>query len=246
MRLEIDLGNSYLKWRYMTPLRVSGGRLLLAELDAWLAEQSGAIREIWISSVASDSVNHQLSNRLQRHFGVEPEFARVTEEAVGVVNAYADPARMGVDRWLVMLAAWEMFHCAFVVVDAGSAINIERVSADGHYLGGSILAGFQMQQRTLLGQTARVRFDLSAGDPLEGGKDTAGCVASGAELVLRGLAQQLPDILAELAQVSGQSKLVVTGGDAQQLVGYLPESLEYQLVPELVMDGLGLAKRESI
>jgi pantothenate kinase type III len=58
MRLEIDLGNSYLKWRYMTPLRVSGGRLLLAELDAWLAEQSGAITEIWISSVASDSVNH--------------------------------------------------------------------------------------------------------------------------------------------------------------------------------------------
>lgn len=246
MRLEIDLGNSYLKWRYMAPLRISGGRLLLAELDAWLAEQSAAITEIWISSVASDSINHQLSNRLQLHFGVEPEFARVTKEAVGVVNAYADPTRMGVDRWLVMLAAWDMLHCAFVVVDAGSAINIERVSADGRYLGGSILAGFQMQQRTLLGQTARVRFDLSAGDPLQGGKDTAGCVASGAELVLRGVAQQLPDILAELAQVSGQSKLVVTGGDAQQLVGYLPESLKYQLVPELVMDGLGLAKRESI
>lgn len=246
MRLEFDLGNSFLKWRLVNPLRVSGGQLLLAELEAWLAEQHQAIDEIWISSVASDSVNHQLANRLALHFGVAPEFARVTKQAAGVVNAYAHPERMGVDRWLVMLAAWEKLQCAFIVVDAGSAINIERVSADGHYLGGTILAGYQMQQRTLLGQTARVRCDLAEGDALQGGVDTASCVASGAELVLRGVAQQLPDLLAKLADVGGRSKLVLTGGDAQHLVKYLPEGLEYQLLPELVMDGLVLAKRENI
>lgn len=246
MRLEFDLGNTFLKWRLMNPLRVSGGQLLLAELDAWLAQRHQAIDEIWISSVASDSVNHQLAARLQLHFGVTPEFARVTKEAAGVVNAYADPERMGVDRWLVMLAAWDKLGCASVIVDAGSAINIERISADGHYIGGTILAGYQMQQRTLLGQTARVRFDLSTGDALLGGVDTAGCVASGAELVLRGVALQLPDLLAELADAAGRSKLVITGGDAQHLQTYLPQELEYQHLPELVMDGLGLAKREPI
>lgn len=246
MRLEMDLGNSFLKWRLMTHQREAGGQFALPELDAWLAEQHQTLSEIWISSVASDSVNHQLATRLQLHFGVLPEFARVTKTAAGVVNAYADPTRMGVDRWLAMLAAWQKLQCALLVVDAGSAINMERLSADGHYLGGTILAGYQMQQRTLLGQTARVRFDLSSGDALHGGVDTATCVASGAELVLRGVAQQLPDILSSLALSSGQSKLIITGGDARQLITYLPQGLEYQWLPELVMDGLALAKREPI
>lgn len=244
MRLEIDLGNSFLKWRLMSPLRISGGRFALTELEAWLAEQHQAISAIWISSVASDGVNQQLAARLQLHFGAAVEFARVTKEAAGVFNAYADPERMGVDRWLVMLAAWNQFKSGLVVVDAGSAINIERLSADGHYLGGTILAGYQMQQRTLLGQTARVRFDLAEGDPLRGGVDTAGCVASGAELVLRGVAQQLPHLLNELASGPSATKLVITGGDARQLVSYLPEGVEYHLLPELVMDGLVFAKRE--
>lgn len=245
MRLEMDLGNSLLKWRLMAPLRVSGGAFQLAELDAWLASQQ-SVSEIWISSVASDAVNQQLSARLQLHFGVSPEFARVTKAQAGLVNAYADPLRMGVDRWLVMLAAWNQIKGALLVVDAGSAINIERVSADGHFLGGTILPGFQMQQRTLLGQTARVRFDIGRGDALEGGIDTASCVASGAELVLRGVAKQLPDLLEQLAVSSGRSTLVLTGGDAQQLIGYLPVGIEYQWLPELVMDGLALAKREHL
>jgi type III pantothenate kinase len=278
MRLEIDLGNTFLKWRLVGQVRLSGGRFKFDELEFWLAEQVDSVTAIWIASVASDAVNHQLSRRLQAHFGVEPEFARVTKqgampafEAVSgtlnsdalsplspaithsiqhatnskltpLINAYAQPEKMGVDRWLAMLAAWNRFAAPLIVVDAGSAITIERISADGHYLGGTILAGFQMQQTSLLGQTARVRFDAVQGDALLGGVDTASCVASGAELVLRGVAIQL----SELVVRSERTRLVITGGDADHLIGYLDSELEYMYVPELVMDGLALAKKEKV
>lgn len=247
MRLEIDLGNTLLKWRLLEgELRVEGGQFALANLEAWLATQQYQLNDIWISSVAGDAVNHQLAQRLQAHFGQIPEFARVTASAAGLVNAYAQPERMGVDRWLAMLAAWDRFASALVVVDAGSAITIERISADGHYLGGSIMAGFQMQQKTLLGQTARVRFEQTQGDPLRGGVDTAGCVASGAELVLRGLALQLEQIALELGHSGADATIVLTGGDATHLGGYLESRLPIEYLPELVMDGLKLAKRESV
>ena len=247
MRLEIDLGNTLLKWRLVSSeVRVDGGYFALVELEAWLAEQSATLESIWISSVASDSINHQLAQRLQLHFGVAAEFARVTQSAAGLLNAYVQPERMGVDRWLAMLAAWNHIGGAVLVVDAGSAITIERVSVDGHYLGGSILPGFQMQQRTLLGQTARVRFDQVQGDPLQGGIDTASCVASGAELVMRGLASQLQELAKQLVQPGVSSTIVLTGGDANHLQRYLSDTDNVVLIPELVMDGLSLAKRERV
>lgn len=242
MRLEFDLGNSMLKWRRVDETRIDGGRVALAGLEAWLATQTDPVGDIWISSVASDSVNHQLAKRLQMHFGVAPEFARVSEYSSGLFNGYQKPEKMGVDRWLAMLAAWSRYRCALILIDAGSAITIERVSSEGHYLGGSILAGFQMQQSTLLGATARVRFELSSGDPLVGGTDTASCVASGAELVLRGIALQLQ----ELVQRSENAKLVVTGGDAHHIIQYLSGGVDYEYIPELVMDGLLLADRDVV
>ncbi|HSG04563.1 MAG TPA: type III pantothenate kinase [Marinobacterium sp.] len=247
MRLEIDLGNTLLKWRLVeNEQRVDGGQFSLTNLEAWLAGMQSQLSSIWISSVAGDAINYQLAQRLQVHFGTTAEFARVTGSAAGLVNAYAQPERMGVDRWLAMLAAWSRFGTALLVVDAGSAITIERISADGHYLGGSILAGFQMQQNTLLGRTARVRFEPAPGDPIKGGVDTAACVASGAELVLRGLALQLEELARELGPDGAAATIVVTGGDALHLGEYLETDLPVEYLPELVMDGLKLAKRESV
>ena len=247
MRLEIDLGNTLLKWRLVdAEMRLEGGQFALANLESWLAVQQYQLSDIWVSSVAGDAVNHQLAQRLQGHFGQIPEFARVTTSAAGLVNAYAQPERMGVDRWLAMLAAWDRFGSALLVVDAGSAITIERISADGHYLGGSILAGFQMQQKTLLGQTARVRFEQAQGDPLKGGIDTAACVASGAELVLRGLALQLEQIALGLGHSGAGATIVMTGGDAVHLGTYLESRLPVEYLPELVMVGLRVAKKERV
>ena len=103
-----------------------------------------------------------------------------------------------------------------------------------------------MQQRTLLGQTARVRFDQVQGDPLQGGIDTASCVASGAELVMRGLASQLQELAKQLVQPGVSSTIVLTGGDANHLQRYLSDTDNVVLIPELVMDGLSLAKRERV
>jgi len=70
MRLEIDLGNTLLKWRLVdAEMRLEGGQFALANLESWLAVQQYQLSDIWVSSVAGDAVNHQLAQRLQGHFG---------------------------------------------------------------------------------------------------------------------------------------------------------------------------------
>ena len=63
------------------------------------------------------------------------------DSACGLRNGYRDPAQLGVDRWLAMCAAWQQFPGSLCVVDAGTAVTIDVVAADGAHSGGLILPG---------------------------------------------------------------------------------------------------------
>ncbi|MDP1069535.1 type III pantothenate kinase, partial [Klebsiella pneumoniae] len=67
--------------------------------------------------------------------------------------------RMGVDRWLAMLAAWQRVGQSCWVVDCGSAITLDLLDAEGRHQGGYILPGLRLMQQSLLGNTAEVRVD---------------------------------------------------------------------------------------
>ena len=240
MRLELDIGNSRVKWRLVSERVESEGVTKL--IDPQWPEAS--VDTLWVSSVAASEVNERLSAELKQRYGCAPEFARVSQERAGVCCGYDDVSRLGVDRWLVLLAA---FHRAkgmpAIVVDAGSAVTIDLLAASGQHTGGFITPGYRMLQSALLGQTANIRFEQEAEAQPFGGVDTAGCVSSGAELVFAGLAHS---ILALRADFNEQASILLTGGDALKLFEYLKSEPRVECLPNLVLDGLILAERVTL
>jgi len=128
MIIDIDAGNTALKWRLSDgrPAR----RVLLAEL-AQVAEalQGQPVTGVRVSCVAGESVKQRLSDWAAQHWGVVARFAQPEKNFAGLKVAYAQPVRLGVDRWLAMLAARQRCAGAVCVIDCGSAITVDRVAA---------------------------------------------------------------------------------------------------------------------
>ena len=160
MILQLDMGNSATKWR----LDSTRGRLVEGSLLPALETRPAAV---WVASVADANREAELASEAKARWGLAPWFARSSAAACGVSNSYAEPERMGVDRWLAMIAAYQRIAGPVCVIDAGSALTIDFVATDGRHRGGYILPGMAMMERSLLGETARVRFGDAPRDRIE-------------------------------------------------------------------------------
>jgi type III pantothenate kinase len=236
MILEIDAGNTFVKWRYRTGEQNLGlrGRWLTTEFDASCLEVCEALpRQVLVASVAGAEFERLLSQAIAKRWKCPVRFARSSASAAGVRNSYADPSRMGVDRWLVMLAAWQRYHAPCCIVDCGSAITIDLLDAAGQHQGGYILPGLRLMRNVLTGTTAGILVDRDIESfSTEPGCDTSSAVAHGTNLMFAALAQRLPAIIDRLAP---DSKLLITGGDGPLLHSLVGQG---ELLPDLVMDGL--------
>ncbi|GGO87687.1 type III pantothenate kinase [Marinobacterium nitratireducens] len=234
MILDIDVGNTFLKWRCSGEGPPTRGRLLTERLHDGMPESlPDQVQRVRVASVAGPVVAALITGYCQARWGLKPEFARSSHQAAGVINSYADPSRMGVDRWLAMLAGFNLGAGACCVVDCGSAITIDFVTADGRHDGGYIVPGLRLMAKSLLANTAEVvaereiaHFDLAPG------RDTASAVFHGVNFVFDAIQRQL---IERLDRDGGEFRLLITGGDGE-LFQRLAGRGEYR--PELVMDGL--------
>lgn len=180
------------------------------------------------ASVLDELAMTDFSEQCQHLWGMVPEFARSTAECAGVVSAYLEPQRLGVDRWLALIALRERAE-SICVVDCGTAITLDVLHADGRHLGGYILPGLSMMAAALQQETRRVRFDVTdVAMSLGLGRSTAEAVRHGA------LAAVVALIEREVAD--GGLSLVLTGGDAATVAAEL--ACPYVLEPELLLHGL--------
>jgi type III pantothenate kinase len=237
--LDLDVGNSRIKWRFGTGANVRRGMLL--RVEGWLDPNWNARmkpRRIRISSVAGRVANAELIRALEARFDVPVEFARTTRRVGHVICGYRDPTKMGVDRWLAILAGWRMVSGSFIVVDLGTAATLDFVDGAGRHRGGYIVPGIMSTIRALGADTARVQITAGPGTgALSPGGSTIECVQRGAERMLVDFVEQS---VARFRR-SGQhcSSLLVTGGDAAAVSAHL--NPPFRLVPELVLDGLAVA-----
>ena len=243
--LQLDVGNSAAKWRLVCEgdVLARGAADLdeIASLPAALPATKSP-HAIWISSVASAAANTQLQETLSSSLKVSPWFAETQAQTCSLVNSYAEPRKMGVDRWLAMLGAQARFPGrALLVVDVGSAMTLDLVAEDGRHEGGYIIPGPMLMERALLLDTDRVRFDEDIDYRLAPGRSTAEAVRHGIALAQVGAVQAVAD--------HNQRKLVLTGGGATVLSQLLGGSGE--LIPDLVIEGLavmaaaeGMVKRD--
>lgn len=243
LRLELDVGNSSLKWRYMRGgQRIDGGRIN-GSSDEVLALLKSGPAMVYIASVGSAARERDLVDVLSRS-GVPFTFARSQRQCAGVTNSYVDVGKMGVDRWLVMIAAYAECSAPCAVIDAGTALTVDIVDDAGVHLGGYIIAGVGLSAKALADHTGRVRFAGDEKVSLAPGVDTESCVHHGKWLAQLGAVNAALE-QAELA-VGGKLNVYITGGDAPALLtlaGARAEQWRYR--DELVLDGLAAVMAAS-
>lgn len=230
--LQLDVGNSSAKWRLVDASGVLARGSFRHDGEPDLAGLPREPERIWIASVASEFTDSRMAEHLQARWPrARLWFARSEASSGGMVNSYREPVRMGVDRWLAMLAAWGEARERCCVVDAGSALTVDLVAADGRHEGGYIIPGPALMERALLLDTDRVRFADDAVYALSPGQSTAEAVRHGIALAQSGA------VLLALRQAGQPApRLVFCGGAGQTLRELLGGEGEWR--PDLVFEGL--------
>ncbi|MCU7870295.1 MAG: type III pantothenate kinase [Candidatus Thiodiazotropha sp. (ex Lucinoma borealis)] len=237
MRLYVDIGNTAIKWANEVELQtgvlhqVSSGGLPAAIEGAWLKIQKPD--EVHIASVLQHQVLLNLVDWIQRHWQIAPMFAQTKQDELGVINGYRQPSQLGVDRWLVLLAARMHSLDPLIIVDCGSATTVDAMDADGRHLGGIILPGLKLFASCLRQNTDIPPY--GAGEIMNCfATDTAAGVNTGAMLAHTATIEKLYQNLQ--LRCGGEIGCLVTGGGAELLSRHL--ELAHDLVPDLVLQGL--------
>lgn len=239
MHLLVDLGNSRLKWANSDAVPWRPGAANYRGLD--VAE---LLREIWgglaaptavvMASAAAEDVSRALEQWVQQRWGVGVHRVRAQSMQLGVINRYRDPHALGADRWAALIGARGEFPgSAVCVVDCGTAVTVDALTAAGEFAGGVILPGLTLQRQAVAAGTAGVRVaDGNEASCLA--RSTEDAVAAGASY---GLAGAIERVCHECeAALSVSMKLVVTGGDADRVAARLLRPA--RRAPDLVLRGL--------
>ena len=171
------------------------------------------IRGVVVSSVVPD-VTWIWQKLAENYLEIEPLI--VHHDTPGVPElAYEDPSTLGMDRVCNVVAAWELFHGAAMVVDFGTATTIDIGDARGNFIGGLILPGLGTAMRDLHMHAARLpKVQLEYPEKLIG-RTTVSAMQSGilygTVALVEGLVQRLLGELAELG-ITGEIPVISTGG----------------------------------
>jgi type III pantothenate kinase len=244
--LLLDVGNSRVKWaRVRSGLYEFSGSMPLTGLsvDSFLQQLCPDANKpvlVIMSMVGDNEWARMLRFSIAHTWGTR--LLEVVAEAKrdGLKNGYAQPQRLGSDRWSALLGAWRMQSEAVCVVDAGTALTMDVVNNDGEHLGGLIVPGLSMMRQCLSRGTAKVGSlmteDQAADAPTVGllGRNTDQAVAGGALWTLAAGVERLRAQAYDL--VGGSMRCVITGGDAQQLLPLLSGDWEWN--SDLVLRGL--------
>lgn len=244
MILELDCGNSLIKWRVIEVGRgiLAGG---VADSDgallSRLAEQPLLqLTRCRLVSVRTPEETEKLILALKHAFSIEVIAAAPARVLGGVENGYDDYQRLGLDRWLAVVGAFNHARKACLVIDLGTAVTSDFVDGDGRHLGGFICPGLPLMRNQLRTHTRRIRYDDTAAElalvSLSPGRSTAEAVERGCSLMLRGFVRTQADMAREYW--GEDFSIFITGGDAALVDGLLPGAL---VVPDLIFMGLALA-----
>ena len=153
MILDLDIGNSSIKWRRLqSPDQVAIGQGRaegLSDLKRTVAD-GGAIQRVRISCVRDSTFQESLQEWVQLNCQVDAEIAEVVREKAGLTVNYEDVSKLGVDRWLAMLAAFTSNdYTACTVIDCGTALTVDSIAGNGQHLGGFIVPGLELSRKAL-------------------------------------------------------------------------------------------------
>lgn len=232
--LLVDVGNTRVKWAYADGGIISDVQARYHNGDAasaFIGTSGRRTDSIWVSDVTDKSSRAKLRSRLRGFGGVEPHFVASEASHMDLVNGYVQPERLGVDRWLMLVAAWQEVRRPLCVVCVGTALTFDAVDENGRHLGGVIAPGLHAMQSAVLDST-RISVDCRhCSDYTDGlGLNTVECVRQGALNAVTGLVARL------IGFQPRDAALFLTGGDANIVMSFL--SHQWMWRPDLVLEGL--------
>jgi type III pantothenate kinase len=154
----------------------------------------------------------------------------------GLQIRYVRPSRLGADRICGAVAAFLRFGGPVIVIDLGTAITYDVVTAGGVFLGGAIAPGIQAAAAALQLHTAQLplvslRFPRTAV-----ARSTVESIQSG---ILFGAIDAIDGMVGRIKKITGRrTKVILTGGGAQLVKMHLRTPV--RIVPSLVLDGARL------
>ena len=239
MRLLLDLGNTRLKWAI-----VSAHTWLARGAVAWEEDVAAVLAAAWRqqarpqqifgASVVDTAREAQIERVVMEVFARPVAWVRTPAEACGVRIAYAEPQRLGVDRFLAMVAAHAAGASPCVLAGIGTALTLDALTADGRHLGGLIAPGPLLMQQALYGATVRVK-PYQPGTIRDIADNTADAVVSGCWQAVAALIERFAT---KLAAPSDGIRLLLDGGDAASLLPLL--GVPAELAPDSVLRGLNV------
>ena len=226
-----DLGNSRLKYASRGEDGAIGAMAAIDHRDTGFAALPQAVRgeTAWLAAVGPSALQAGLLDILSERFA-RVSLARTSATCGALRIAYAAPQRLGVDRFLALLAACAQRQ-AILLVGVGTALTVDLLDGHGRHRGGRIAPSPTLMRECLQARAARL--------PARGGSyrafadDTVDALASGCEGAALALVEQSRDLASQALGTT--PRLWLHGGGA---AGLLPRLADAALHPGLVLQGL--------
>lgn len=242
--LLMDVGNSRIKWgvcengEIHRTGHISQAKVRENGLQVLTTRLPRDIDDVFVSNVAGTTFATRLSGVIGMHCGCDVRFARSERRGWGITGSYAQPRRMGVDRWVALVGAWTEVQGTCLIVDCGTAVTIDALDDNGHHLGGQIIPGVATMAEALTSATS----DIPQVRPAPGrdgadlgmfGRNTAAAVREGAQNAVCGAVDRA---IRTLQSHAYEPVVILTGGDASRILSALCEPPLHR--PHLVLQGL--------
>ncbi len=254
--IAVDIGNSYAKLGWF-PVAASAAKELkelpLPTQAAGFVTEQGPSRFL-LESLPNESVRwrvvsvnragqQRLSQWVREHRPAD-DFQLLAHHDLPIEVRVDEPTKVGLDRLAAAVAANVLrpANVPAIVVSAGTAVTVNLISADGAFLGGTILPGFRISAEALFGGADLLPLaKLQPNDepPAVVGKNTEDAIRSG---LFWGAVGAVREIIGRMkSELNAEPALFITGGDLQRLSPLVDEQARY--LPHLVLSGIAMACR---
>jgi type III pantothenate kinase len=249
MLLAVDVGNTQTHlgafrgselvehWRFATVRQSTADELGAALRN--LLELRGLAFDDLDGSIISSTVPQlgpEWEHTAERYLGHEPIVVGPGAIRTGMPIRLDNARELGADRLVNAIAAHARFGGPCIVVDFGTAITYDAVSADGEYLGGIIAPGVEISLEALTERAAKLpKVDLAAPRSLIG-KSTVDAIRSG---VIYGYAGQVDGIVGRLREELGAGAQVIATGGLAEAIAPFSETID-EIDDLLTLTGLRL------
>jgi type III pantothenate kinase len=236
MIVLFDIGNTRTKYCTIIDGKRSHSNAIPNKILScdFLSEQFSDIRKVLVASVSHNELTDNINLWCQKH---NVMYQRVESEAEknGIVSAYEDHTKLGVDRWLAIIGASYAFPDKnLLIIDAGTATTFDILTAEGRHQGGWILAGVDMLITSVLANTTQVHANDKEQESISFGRNTSENVHNAAWAATIGSVYVAIEQSAELGL--NIDEIIITGGNREKLSSLIHQKA--LVIEDLVFIGL--------